>query len=155
MDEKNNNFLISPLQAQAKLFFLSPKEMITSSDHIIIGTIINRIYSGLQRKVTISIETFLKGEMNKEDVIVEGDKNPIYGWLDFKFPKNGTKMMVFLKKEHHEHGYYLPGDGFSVVVIKNDGKDIELFNGVNKGSQGYKLREEAYLTFLKAYYKYK
>jgi hypothetical protein len=53
--------------------------MIESSDHIIVGTIIERNYGETYRKVKISIETELKGKMNKKELILEADKPVMYG----------------------------------------------------------------------------
>jgi hypothetical protein len=86
---------IAPLQVQAKLYFFSPQEMISYSDHIIIGTIKKRIYGEHHRKVNIAVETFLKGDMNKSEIIVNGDKDPIYGWLDFTFQKKEQRCWFF------------------------------------------------------------
>jgi hypothetical protein len=145
--------LIVPFQAQGKMSFLLPKEMITNSDLIVIGIVTQRTYTENHRKVIISVETFIKGENNQNEIVIERDKDPHYNWHNSHFPEEGTKVMVFFQRNRDENELYLTSDGFSIVVIKHDGKEIELFNGVNKGSKLYKLYQEEFLIFLKDNYK--
>lgn len=131
--------------ANARLSVIPPHEMISNSDYIIVGTVTEKNYSENHRKVKISIESFLKGNINEQELILEQDKPPLYGWLNFDFPEEGTRVLVLMQKEK---GYFLTGDANSVVVIKNNG-NIELYNGRSMNNFTIKQYEDAYTSFFK------
>lgn len=124
-------FILTPLQIGfAKMSFLPPERMITFSDNIIIWIIEDRNYNEDHRKVTISVNSNLKGQIETKEIVLVLEKPLMYGWHNFDFPTKGTKVLLFLSKSPEENLYNLASDGNNIAVIGNE-NDVELFNGVN------------------------
>ncbi len=135
--------------ANARLSVIPPHEMISNSGYIIVGTVIEKNYSENHREVRISIESSLKGNINEEELVLELDKPPMYGWLNFDFPEEGTRVFVLMQRAK---GYFLTGDANSVSVIKNN-SNVELYNGKSMNNFTIKQYEDAYTSFFKENFK--
>lgn len=102
--------LLNPFlpQVRAKMSVISPERILGMSDYIVVGTIKKDIttkrqntdYTAIHQEVTISIESFLKGDMAQKEIVLKRDSRTdiiIPSCVSFDFPKEGTKVMLLLK----------------------------------------------------------
>lgn len=109
--------LLAQNVAEARLVILNPMAMIEQSDLIIAGNVKDLVTGEAERKVTIKIDSVLKGEYAETDLTLE-IRPSRYGWNEF--PPEGTKVMLLLSKEE-DGSYNLTADLNNIAVIdKND-----------------------------------
>jgi hypothetical protein len=151
--------LLNPFhpQLRAKMFVISPQEMIDKSAYIVVGRIKNEVtlknqnaeYTTIHKEVAISIESALKGNISQSEIVLKRDyRTDIMdtSGVPFEFPKEGTKVMLLLQQDRS--GLRLTYAN-SICEIK-EGK-LQLYEGMSFRSDEIYFTsndyEKAYQTF--------
>jgi hypothetical protein len=129
-------------ELNAKMSVISPREMIDSSDHIVVGVIKKRDYIDKHREVTITINVVLKGDIHQKEIILKQDIDAMHRWITFDFPEEGSKVMVLLRNATEG---YAPRYANSVCVIHKN--TINLYEGMGFGNWLIRDYEKTYQAF--------
>ncbi|CAM4429877.1 hypothetical protein L1N85_26890 [Paenibacillus alkaliterrae] len=138
-------FLLLPFSntTEAKLSIIPPQDMIEQSSLIVIGHVTKKEYSEEERQVVISVETVIKGKIKQKYIYLKRGKPPMYGWLGFDFPEQGTRIMVLLQQNDQ---LTLTGDANAVAVL--DDNNVRLYKGFTMGQFTPEKYESTYKAYL-------
>lgn len=118
-------FLSPPVSA--KLVIPKPEEIVDDSTLIVVGKVKNLDSTEERIMVTMEIESVLKGNEHDHEIVLSKAKPPMYGWLGFHFPPEGSRILLFLRKEGNE---YVPCDLNSIALVNKSG-GVNVYKGVN------------------------
>lgn len=105
-----------PAVASARLLVSSPEGTLQAADVIITGTVTAREYGEAERRVTIKVDEVLQGDLQVDELNLAMQKNRVYGWVSFDFPRPGTEIFLLLRGQAGQ-GYWLARDLNCVAVV--------------------------------------
>ncbi len=117
---------------EALLMAGGPATVIANSTLILTGKVTENMEAEEERTFAIRVDRVLKGNYQKEEMVLTERENPIYGWVHIRgVPEIDTKLLLFLRSEDNVDPY-LAFDLNCIAVV--EGQEVTgLLGGSNVG----------------------
>lgn len=127
-----------------------PSTIIANSTLILAGKVTKSMEKEVERTFTVQIEHLLRGDYQKEELVLTEKKNPVYGWVHIRhLPEINTGLLLFLCAEDNGCPYF-PFDMNCMALL--EGQEVTgLSGGSNVGINDEHWETEDYVREYNAF----